>query len=78
MSAHRNRDIGFVSSWFWFHAMRVGEAKLRGLLTIVVLIAEPLGCEDLCVLGVFSHIFRSQAHGFEMFLVYFVPSGSVF
>ena len=45
-------------------AVRAGEAKLRGRMQTVVLIAGPPGCEYPGVPGVFSLIFCAQVHGF--------------
>ena len=48
-------------------AVRAGEAKLRGRMQTVVLIAGPPGCEYPCVCfvaGVFSLSFCAQVHGF--------------
>ena len=46
-------------------AVRAGEAKLRGRIETVVLIAGPPGCEYPRVPpGVFSLIFCAQVHGF--------------
>ena len=45
-------------------AVRAGEAKLRGRMQTVVLIAGPPGCEYPCGPGVFSLSFCAQVHGF--------------
>ena len=68
-----------------FHFVRVvravgaGEVKLRGRMTIVVLIAGPPGCEYPGVVpGVLSLVFCAWAHGFERFLVFFEGSSWFF
>ncbi len=58
-------------------AVRAGEAKLRGRMTIVVLIAGPPGCEYPGVLAAgFRLSFVHRCMGFNRFLVVFVCSSS--
>ena len=72
MSAPRNREIGFVSFSFSFRACRAcraGEAKLRGRMQTVILIAGPPGCEypGVRFRAPFRLVFVHRRMGFNSF-----------
>ena len=61
------RSASFRLRFRFVHVVRAGEAKLRGRIQTVILIAGPPGCEyPGCAVfpGALSLSFCAQAHGF--------------